>query len=498
MSTAETFRSVWGWLVEVPSYERDPGFRDVINDFTSKGMRVISVLGIGSVFFYVCAHLLFIGTTFTWAFTPTDSLSSDTIWDKLFTTVLCGIIWTLSYRPSASRWGRGIVSVVILFVAVAFLADDVARGSLLNSPVYLILLVLAGAGMLPYRPSQMFALCLAVTVLYYVFVGLYLDLAGPTWMDSTVLRRVIPLIIATIICTGISALLYRTRHDQYLTLQEAEQLREDIMVYYQAENDRQTQELERARQVQLSMLPRSIPAHPKVELAAYMQTATEVGGDYYDFCLSPRGTLTFVIGDATGHGVEAGIMVTAMKSLWTAFSAEEDLVGVVQRSSEALRQMRLPKLYMALAYGRLEDDGLSLVGAGMPPALICRAETGDVEEVPLKGAPLGSPGAYAYHGQSIKLRPGDAVVLMSDGFPELRNGKGDFLGYDQVPAIVRETSGRHPQEIIAHLKDQAAAWCKGTALCDDVTFVVLRMKAVAQDALPSEEWSVESLADVAA
>ena len=64
-------------------------------------------------------------------------------------------------------------------------------------------------------------------------------------------------------------------------------------------------------------LPESLPKHPLVDLSAHMQTASEVGGDYYDCHLSTDGVLTLVIGDATGHGIQAGMMVTAMKSLFT-------------------------------------------------------------------------------------------------------------------------------------------------------------------------------------
>ncbi len=97
----------------------------------------------------------------------------------------------------------------------------------------------------------------------------------------------------------------------------------------EAENARKTQELEEARQLQLSMLPKSVPDHPLFEIATYMKTATEVGGDYYDFHLANDGTLTLAIGDATGHGAQAGIVVTATKSLFELLAEEADIARIL-------------------------------------------------------------------------------------------------------------------------------------------------------------------------
>src|SRR5690606_40360347 len=96
--------------------------------------------------------------------------------------------------------------------------------------------------------------------------------------------------------------------------------------------------------------------------------------------------------DLTGHGLAAGTVVTAMKSLWNAFSGEPDLTGVMYRTSTAFKRMRIPMLYMAVALGRLRGNRLELIGAGMPAALIYREATKRIESVPLKGLPLGSPG----------------------------------------------------------------------------------------------------------
>lgn len=116
----------------------------------------------------------------------------------------------------------------------------------------------------------------------------------------------------------------------------------------EADNARKTKELEEARRVQLSMLPKTIPSVPDVDIRVYMKTAVEVGGDYYDFMPTEDGTLTLAIGDATGHGLQAGMMVTATKSLFNAFACFPDPVKILQDTSKALKLMGFRNLYMAL------------------------------------------------------------------------------------------------------------------------------------------------------
>ena len=368
------------------------------------------------------------------------------------------------------------------------------------------------------------------------------------------------------------------RHERQVEQQNA--LKRQLL---EAEHARKTQELEEARQLQLSMLPKTVPEHPVVELAAYMTTATEVGGDYYDFDVADDGTLTIAIGDATGHGAQAGTMVTATKSLFNLLAKEPDLEHVLKKATVALKRMAFPRLYMALALGRLRGPTLELIGAGMPPALIYRAADGSVETVPLKGMPLGSLVDFPYrttqrHGaqagtmvtatkslfnllakepdlehvlkkatvalkrmafprlymalalgrlrgptleligagmppaliyraadgsvETVPLKgmplgsfvdfpyrttrtdlaPGDTVMLMSDGFPELFNSQQEMLGYDRARTVFEEIAHRRPEEIIDHFVRTAAIWTNDQAPADeaayddDMTFIVMKVK----------------------
>jgi len=244
----------------------------------------------------------------------------------------------------------------------------------------------------------------------------------------------------------------------------------------EAENEIRAKELEGARQLQLSMLPQALPQLPQLEIAAYMKPATDVGGDYYDFHLSDDGTLTVAIGDATGHGLKAGTVVTATKSLFNHLAQELDIPAIFQQSSRALKRMNFRSLFMAMTIAKVDGYQLKLGSAGMPPVLIYRAEQRVVEEISLQGVPLGSLPAYSYRERNLSLAPGDVVVLMSDGYPERFNGKNEMLDYGSAKSILLEIAILPPREIIDVFVKVADKWADGRPQDDDMTFVVMKVK----------------------
>ncbi|MFN2454703.1 MAG: SpoIIE family protein phosphatase [Pyrinomonadaceae bacterium] len=242
------------------------------------------------------------------------------------------------------------------------------------------------------------------------------------------------------------------------------------------EYERRAKELEEARQLQLSMLPKILPQLPNLEIAAYMKPATEVGGDYYDFHVADDGTLTVAIGDATGHGLKAGTMVTAAKTLFSNLAHQPDISQIFKQSSFALKKMNLRGLYMAMAMVKIKDRNLSVSAAGMPPMLVYRAATRQVEEIAIKAMPLGSISNFPYRQQELNLAEGDTVVLMSDGFPEMFNEQGEILDYGRAKTVLEEVADKSPQEIIEFFVRRGAEWGGTRPQDDDVTFVVLKVK----------------------
>jgi serine phosphatase RsbU (regulator of sigma subunit) len=207
-----------------------------------------------------------------------------------------------------------------------------------------------------------------------------------------------------------------------------------------------------------------------------MKTATEVGGDYYDFHQSDNGVLTVVVGDATGHGLKAGTVVTAMKSLFRTLACEDDLPVILNQSSRVLKEMNLRSLFMGLTMIKLNGRRMKVSCAGMPPVLIYRAETGSVEEVMIKAMPLGSVTGYSYRERELTLGCGDVIVLMSDGLPERFNHAGEMFDYSRTIGTLTRSAALTPREIIERMVDAGEAWADGRPQDDDITFVAMKVK----------------------
>jgi serine phosphatase RsbU (regulator of sigma subunit) len=242
----------------------------------------------------------------------------------------------------------------------------------------------------------------------------------------------------------------------------------------ETENRRRGEELEEARRFQLSLLPKALPEHPDLELAVFMRTATEVGGDYYDFHLGADGALTVAVGDATGHGAKAGTMVTVIKALFTAQAPGADPPSFLAEAASSIRRMELGRMAMALLLARIEGRRLLLSSAGMPPVLVCRG--GEVREIALQGLPLGGMAQAAYQRHETTLERGDLVLLMSDGLPELVDDEGEPFGYTRVRTALSGCGELGPQGVITALEEAAHRWTGDRPPGDDVTFVAIRVR----------------------
>ena len=245
----------------------------------------------------------------------------------------------------------------------------------------------------------------------------------------------------------------------------------------EAENERQTSELEEARRFQLSLLPADLPEHPDLEIAVFLRTASEVGGDYYDFS-RPRkdGSLTIAVGDATGHGARAGTMVTVVKTLLASADMGLDLADFLSHATATIRSMNLGRRAMALVLARYREGVLDLASAGMPPVLISRCPSGEVEEIMSSGVPLGTLAVASYERHRVRLEPGDAALLMSDGLPEMLDARGEPVGYPAIAERWIEVGQRPAQEAVAEFESWVEELSPQGVPADDVTFVVVRRR----------------------
>jgi ketosteroid isomerase-like protein len=268
--------------------------------------------------------------------------------------------------------------------------------------------------------------------------------------------------------TSVLSLTYR----RYLDLKEAEERNKII----QADNDRKTKELEEARQLQLSLLPRTLPQLSQFDIAVYMKTATEVGGDYYDFNVQPNGVLNIGIGDATGHGLQAGTMITLMKGFFTADVAKFSPQKFLEHCNGIIRDIKLGRILMSFSHLRIENNCLLISSAGMPPVYYHHKKNNRTEEIIIQGLPLGAMGSTSYKLVEKQLNSGDTILLLTDGLPEQMNNHKVIFDYSRVLKYFDEIAEYDPKEIINRLVQKADDWMDGQKQSDDVTFVVIKVK----------------------
>jgi len=268
----------------------------------------------------------------------------------------------------------------------------------------------------------------------------------------------------------------------------------------ETENARKTEELEMARSIQQGFLPASIPDLPYLEIAAFQKSATEVGGDYYDFfpqvesrcnrnklletlCNVENCKLVLAIGDATGHDVGASLMVSATKTALLTIN-EPDLTTKISKMNNILKKINSNRLFsMALVLIGLSHDSDSntvqakAVGGGIPPLYILRSD-GSIEKIEVKGLPLGIMESVKYTPIEFGLEKSDVLILMSDGLPERLNDKNEMLSDVRLVAEIEKIgkTKQNAEEILEALVECGDEWSNQTPQNDDVTLVVLKVK----------------------
>jgi sigma-B regulation protein RsbU (phosphoserine phosphatase) len=174
--------------------------------------------------------------------------------------------------------------------------------------------------------------------------------------------------------------------------------------------------------------------------------------------------------------MKAGTIVTASKSLFSTHAANPDILFTFKEMTRCLKKMDLHLMSMCMTIMKIHQNQLSLSSAGMPPALLHRSGNGKVEELLVKGMPLGTFDDFPYEMKDTTLNPGDTILLMSDGLPELFNADKEMFGYERISEIFAEHAGHPAEDIIRELTQAGAKWVNEEDPQDDVTFVVLRLK----------------------
>ncbi|MFL3053028.1 MAG: SpoIIE family protein phosphatase [Candidatus Neomarinimicrobiota bacterium] len=243
----------------------------------------------------------------------------------------------------------------------------------------------------------------------------------------------------------------------------------------QMEESRKSEELEEARDLQLKLLAKDVPEIKNVEVETYIRTATEVGGDYYDFFELDDGTLIAACGDATGHGATSGMMVSITKA---------GLKGIQKRSpnemltdlNNIVKSVEIGRIRMSLNLLEFKNGHVNISSAAMPPVYHFSKKNNSVNEIELVGTPLGSFYDEEFDKYQVDFEDGDALVLMSDGLPEAPNHTGELLDYPAVKKCIKDNGSKSASGIKDSLIELSDNWLDGIQNPDDITLVIFKKK----------------------
>jgi serine phosphatase RsbU (regulator of sigma subunit) len=204
--------------------------------------------------------------------------------------------------------------------------------------------------------------------------------------------------------------------------------------------ERVEQELRVARSIQQASLPKEVPEPEGWQIAPYYQPAREVGGDFYDFHLLPEDRLGLVVGDATGKGVPAAlVMSTTCGMLRLAAQSTSSSPGqMLQGVNETLFPNIPPNMFVTCFYLILDPPSGHLLYANAGHDLPYLHRNGDAEELRARGMPLGLMPAMRYEEKETILHAGEAALLYSDGLVEAHDPEGDMFGFPRLRALVAE------------------------------------------------------------
>jgi len=275
---------------------------------------------------------------------------------------------------------------------------------------------------------------------------------------------------------------HEIRRQRQLLRSKNEELREQkaqleaALATIASDHQHKSRELEEARNLQMAMLPQEQPDLPQVRVQAYMHTAYEVGGDYYDFLELGQDHWLIAIGDATGHGFRSGIVVATVKSYFHLMGSQVAPADLLLRISEGIRALTLRHMYMGICLIELKGRQVAVYATGMPPLFHYQAQTSRVHTIRKPGMYLGSSLPVNQEPTFFTLQPGDLLMAMTDGLPELIDRHHHEKGY----AVIRETLNQnHDQDarrILYHFIGLSKKWVEEQEVKDDLTLMLLQGK----------------------
>jgi serine phosphatase RsbU (regulator of sigma subunit) len=241
------------------------------------------------------------------------------------------------------------------------------------------------------------------------------------------------------------------------------------------ERERVEQELLVARRIQQASLPKEIPSLEGWQITPYYQPAREVGGDFYDFHLLSEGHVGLVVGDATGKGVPAALVMSSTRSMIRALArASNSPREVLEQVNDLLVTDIPPNMFVTCFYAILDPKNGRLVYANAGHDLpYWRRNVGGAEELRARGMPLGLMPGMGYEEKETILEAGESALFYSDGLVEAHDPKGEMFGFPRLRELVAKhgEEGSLEEDLLEELYSFVG---DGWEQEDDITLLTLR------------------------
>ena len=243
------------------------------------------------------------------------------------------------------------------------------------------------------------------------------------------------------------------------------------------EKARMEQEMRIAAEIQQALLPKSGRAGSYFRAAAASLPCRSIGGDFYDYVDMPAGSLGFALGDVAGKGPPAALLSAMMQGIFAAQAATNDRPSqTIARVNLALYRRGIESRFVTLMYGVLNPDGsLIYCNAGHNPPLVINASgSGVIRRLDRGGPIVGLFESAVYEDETVKLNPGDWLVVFSDGVSEALSAAGEEYGDSRIVSCVQNHASLEPQGLLEAIFADVREFARGAAQSDDITAMVLR------------------------
>lgn len=234
-------------------------------------------------------------------------------------------------------------------------------------------------------------------------------------------------------------------------------------------------DLELAHQIQHRLLPQTAATIPGWNVAYHYQPAGLVSGDYVDliFPQDAADEMLFLVGDVSGKGVAASMLMTQLHAMFrTLATVGQPLKKLLGSANQVLGESTISGQFATLIAGRANACGsLEIAGAGHVPGLLLN-DSG-ITPIHASGIPLGISRASEYQTQTFRLKPGDSLVLYSDGLSEAENSAGDQYGESRLANFLAMQHARNAKDLLAATIQDLKEFSGEKKLADDLTVMVL-------------------------